>query len=231
MTIRLALTAFAVSAALLASASVSQAQNSTVPGQPPGDTVTPTETDAEITRFRPSATVSQRLQREFLNSVRWSAGTELRDRLSAAFAERSPSEIWLELVSQHGLAADDLADTLGAYWVLNWITANGTYAATIDHAPIKRQLRTGFANDPNFLALGDLQKQTLAESYILNFLLEHALLNNALEREDTQMLEGLAAAAVLRFRQNMGLDLLTLVPGPEGFVTFELEARPSEQGE
>lgn len=180
-------------------------------------TSTPAATEFD-TSYRPSPTVSLRLQRSFLDNIRWSAGVETRDRLSAAFSEQAPVDIWLELVREDGLEANNVADALTAYWVLNWVAANGAYTAKIDSAPVQRQLRAAFANDPNFLKMGDQQRQELAEGYILDFLVEHAALNAAVEQRDIDTLNRLAASAVLRFRQKMKVDLLSVVPGPNGFA-------------
>ena len=169
------------------------------------------------TSYRPSPTVSARLQREFLNRIRWSAGVAVRDSLAQAFAEKSPVDIWLELVAADGLEANNVADALTAYWVLNWVAANGAYESEIDNAPIQRQLRIAFANDANFLKMGDQQRQELAEGYILDFLVEHAALNAAVEQRNTELLTRIGTAAALRFRQKMNVDLLALIPGPEGF--------------
>ncbi|KKB09070.1 DUF6683 family protein [Devosia chinhatensis] len=170
------------------------------------------------TGYRPSPTVASRVQREFLDQLRWSAGIAARDSLAAAFAERSPVEIWQELVAEQGLSPNNVADALTAYWVLNWITANGAYAAQIDNAPVQRQLRAAFAADSNFRGMGDLQRQQLAENYILNFLLEHAALNQAVAARDVDALNRLAAASVARFQTNMGVNLLAVVPSAEGFA-------------
>jgi len=180
------------------------------------------------TGYRPSPTVSARLQREFLERIRWSAGIAARDSLSAAFAERDPVDIWLELVSKDGLTANNVADALTSYWVLNWVAANGAYAQKVDSAPVQRQLRIAFANDANFLKMGDQQRQELAEGYILNFLVEHATLNAAVERGDVDTLKRLATSAVLRFRQKMNVDLLSVVPGPDGFINRRRTAAPAE---
>jgi hypothetical protein len=169
------------------------------------------------TSYRPSPSVSARLQRDFLDRIRWSAGIEARDGLAEAFAEKPPVDIWLELVAADGLAANNVADALTAYWVLNWVAAHGAYSLEIDNAPVQRQLRIAFANDANFLAMGDQQRQELAEGYILDFLVEHAALNAAVETRDIDMLNRLAAAAVMRFRQKMNVDLLAVAPGPDGF--------------
>lgn len=169
------------------------------------------------TSYSPSPSVSARLQRQFLEDIRWSAGIEARDSLRAAFTDRSPTEIWLELVAADGLEADNVTDALTSYWVLNWITANAAYSVEIDHAPVQRQLAAAFAQDAGFRRVADQQRQELAEGYILNFLLEHAALNDAVERRDVRALSQLAAASVARFREQMGVNLLALQPGPNGF--------------
>lgn len=175
------------------------------------------------TSYRPSASVTARVQRKFLQDLRWSAGAEARQGLTEAFAERAPSEIWQELVAVDGLTTNNVTDALASYWVLNWITANAAYTLEIDHAPIQRQLADAFAKDAGFLRISDQRRQELAEGYMLNFLLEHAALNSAVERKDIRALVQLAAASVTRFNRHMGVDLLTLEPGPNGFVPRKAE--------
>jgi len=170
------------------------------------------------TSYRPSPSISARLQREFLSRIRWSAGAETRDNLASAFAEQSPSEIWSELVAADGLTTNNVADALTAYWVLNWVAANGAYSVEVDSRPVQRQLRQAFADDPNFIRLSEQQRQEMAEGYILNFLVEHAALNAALQEQDIETLYALAMAAANRFRRQMNIDLFALVPGPDGFV-------------
>ncbi|MBJ3785202.1 DUF6683 family protein [Devosia sediminis] len=169
------------------------------------------------TSYRPSPSISARVQREFLDRIRWSAGAAARDSLADAFAERPPVEIWLELVAKDGLEANNVVDALTAYWILNWVAANGAYTAQIDSAPVQRQLRIAFASEPSFHKLSDQQRQEMAEGYILDFLVEHAALNTAVAQRDVDALNKLSASAILRFRQNMKVDLLAVVPGPNGF--------------
>lgn len=169
------------------------------------------------TSYRPSPTISARVQREFLDALRWSAGVDARDSLVAAFAEKPPVDIWGELVAEQGLATNNVADALASYWVLNWITANGAYTAQIDNAPVQRQLRVAFSADANFARMSDQQKQELAEGYVLNFLMEHAALNQAVAARDVDALSRLAAASVARFQRSMGVNLLALVPSENGF--------------
>lgn len=170
------------------------------------------------TSYTPSSVVSARILQQYLVDVRLRAGSEVRERLNTAFASRTPAELWLELVAADGLKVNDVADALAAYWVLNWITANGAYALKVDHGPVRTQLATAMAADPSFRALTDRQRQEMAERYMLDFLLQHALLNDALDRKDMGALLQLSGNATARFRQEMGVDLLALVPGPEGLV-------------
>lgn len=187
------------------------------PGTRPAPVVTPAQENFD-TGYRPSPSVSARLQREFLERIRWSSGVKARDDLAAAFAEKSPVDIWLELVADDGLAANNVVDALTSYWVLNWVAANGAYTAEIDSVPVQRQLRIAFANEPSFAKLSDQKRQEMAEGYILDFLVEHAALNTAVAQRDVDMLNRLSASAILRFRQNMKVDLLSVVPGPDGFA-------------
>lgn len=187
------------------------------PDARPAPVVTPAQENFD-TSYRPSPTISARVQREFLERIRWSSGAKARDELAKAFAEKSPVDIWLELVADDGLAANNVADALASYWVINWVAANGAYTAEIDSAPVQRQLRIAFANEPSFARLSDQKRQEMAEGYILDFLVEHAALNTAVAQRDVDMLNRLSASAILRFRQNMKVDLLSVVPGPDGFT-------------
>ncbi|SFV35765.1 hypothetical protein SAMN05216456_2228 [Devosia crocina] len=170
------------------------------------------------TSYRASAMASARIQRSFLDSIRWSIGAEVRDNIRTVFGEKPPLETWQELVAADGLALGNVADALTAYWVLNWITANARYTIEIDNEPIRRQLAAAMEADTNFRRFDDLQKQDMAEGYILKFLVEHTALQDALAKNDIRALSRLALASATRFRQQMGVNLLALEPGPEGLV-------------
>ena len=175
------------------------------------------------TSYPQSSVISARIQRQFLDSIRWSVSTEARNSLAAAFAERPALDIWQDLVASDGLKTGNVVDALTAYWVLNWVTANARYNFKVDNGPIRAQLQAAMAADPNFRTLNNLQKQEMAEGYILRFLVEHAALNDAATRKDVTALGRLALASVTRFRQEMGVDLLALQLGAEGFAP---KARP-----
>ena len=87
-----------------------------------------------------------------------------------------------------------------------------------DSEPVQRQLRIAFANDANFLKMGDQQRQELAEGYILDFLVEHAALNAAVQQRDVDTLNRLAAAAVV---------LMVLSAGTTAYLLRGDAANPS----
>jgi len=180
------------------------------------------------TSYPSSTVISARIQRQFLDNIRWSVSAEARNTLQAAFAERPALEIWQELVASDGLTTGNVADAITAYWVLNWVTANARYNLKIDNGPVQAQMQAAMAADPNFRTLSNLQKQEMAEGYILKFLVEHAALNDAMARKDVTALGRLALASVTRFRQEMGVDLIALEPGSEGFAP---KARPNPAGD
>lgn len=169
------------------------------------------------TSYPPSTVISARIQRQFLDTIRWSISAEARNNLAAAFAERPALEIWQDLVAADGLKTGNVADAITAYWVLNWVTANARYNLKIDNGPIRKQILAAMAQDANFRGLSNLQRQEMAEGYILKFLVEHAALNDAMARKDVAALGALALGAATRFRREMGVDLLSLEPGPQGF--------------
>lgn len=214
--------------AFAAPAGLAMAQSGSVTEQV--EVAPPPQASQFDTSYQASAVVSLRVQRRFLDDVRWAAGVDMRKRLEATFAERRPVEIWQEIVGKDGFATGNVADALAAYWILNWITANAAYGVKVDGAAVQAQVRAAMANDPNFRSIGDQKRQETAEEYILNFLIEHAALNDALAREDTGALTLLATEAVSRFRRKLNIDLLSLVPGPNGFEAGSLTgAKPTSR--
>ena len=90
--------AVAASLLLLAACLPALAQSGSVTEQV---AIAPAAPDTEFdTSYRASPVVSLRVQRRFLNDVRWAAGVEMRERLTKAFEERRPTEIWQDIVGQ-----------------------------------------------------------------------------------------------------------------------------------
>jgi hypothetical protein len=177
------------------------------------------------TSYAPSAAVSYRVKRSFLDGVYRSAGADARAAFQERFDEKSHELIWQDLVEPYGMEVGNVADALAAYWMLNWIVANAAFTVDIPPAPVRRQLRQALSEDRSFHALNDAQRQAMAEQLMLDFLVLHAAMSTALRNQDVVTLQGLAREAVVSFRRQYGVDLLALQPGPAGLTP----ARPQAQ--
>lgn len=184
--------------------------------------------EAFDTSYMPSAAVTYRVKRTFLDGVFRSAGADARAKFQAQFEARSHELIWQDLVEKYGLETGNVADAMAAYWMLNWIVANGAFDTDIEAGPVKRQLTIALGNDPAFATLRNDQRQEMAERLMLDFLVLHAALNTAVRNEDLPTLQALAREAVLSFRQQYRVELLALVPGPDGLVPKQPEPAADE---
>ena len=189
--------------------------------------------EAFDTSYEPAAWVTYRVKRTFLDGVFRSAGADARAKFQAQFDARSHELIWQDLVEKYGLRTGNVADAMAAYWMLNWIVANGAFDTDIAAGPVRRQLTVALANDPSFATLRNDQRQEMAERLMLDFLVLHAALNTAMRNQDLPTLQALAREAVVSFRQQYRVDLLALVPGPEGLAPKPPEPageEPAEEG-
>jgi len=177
------------------------------------------ETGAEFdTSYTPSAAVSYRVKRSFLDGVYRSAGADARAAFQERFDEKSHELIWQELVKPYGMELGNVADALAAYWMLNWMVANAAFTVDIPPRPVRRQLQHALSIDRSFRSLNDDQRQAMAERLMLDFLVLHAAMSTALRNQDVPTLQGLAREAVITFRRQYGVDLLALEPGPGGLA-------------
>jgi len=126
---------------------------------------------------------------------------------------------WTKAVREDGLKPGDTADALGAYWLLNWMMANNRQDNTPAEAQsVRDQARNLLQANPRFAALGDAQKQELAEIWMMNFLLQANAYFDAVKRGDKAMAGKLGEAAAARFRNEMGVELQRLRLTPTGFT-------------
>lgn len=183
------------------------------------------EVEAFDTSYFPSAAVSYRVKRTFLDGVFRSAGADARAKFQEQFDAKPPDQIWASLVDRYGMRTGNVADAMAAYWMLNWMVANAAFAVDIPAAPVRQQLTLALANDRLFATLRNDQRQEMAERLMLDFLVLHAAMNTALANQDTLTLQALAREAVISFRQQYRVDLLALEPTAAG-----LTPRPPAEG-
>lgn len=171
-----------------------------------------------VTTYSTSPQVSAKAQRQFLDFIRERSGEEAEQAVAGIFAQRSPQDMWAELVAADGLVPGDAVDALTSYFALNWVIANQQPEAEFSLAGVQRQVRAAMQGDRTFQALDEAGRQEFAEVLMMNFLLQQAVLSDAYVREDAQMMQQLSDAAVARFKSEMGVDLRTLQPTSDGLT-------------
>ena len=171
-----------------------------------------------VTTYSTSPQVSAKAQRQFLDFIRERSGEEAERAVAGIFAQRSPQDMWAELVAADGLVPGDAVDALTSYFALNWVIANQQPEAEFSLAGVQRQVRAAMQGDRTFQALDEAGRQEFAEVLMMNFLLQQAVLSDAYVREDAQMMQQLSDAAVARFKSEMGVDLRRLQPTSDGLT-------------
>jgi hypothetical protein len=172
------------------------------------------------------------------NSTRYVASPAVSERVKATFAEAlaqrgaiSSSEIraalqkidtvraWTTAVEEDGLRPGDVADAVASYWILNWVIATGTRDNTREQVlAVREQVRPLLEASPGFPDFDDERRQDMAETLMLNFLLQREAYLAAAGARDGRLQRTLADAAVARLRVEMGVDLRQLKLTKDGFV-------------
>lgn len=170
------------------------------------------------TSYRPSPAVSARVRRQFIAAMDARIGAANARQLAAALERGDPVANWSQIVASDGLRSGDVADALAAYWLLNWAMANGREGNRAQVLAVRDQVRAIVAANPGRAGPGEAQRQEMAETFMLNFLIQHAAYTDALKRGDRATMRRLGDAAVARFRSETRLDLRQLELGNTGFT-------------
>ncbi|WP_454717775.1 DUF6683 family protein [Caulobacter segnis] len=170
------------------------------------------------TAYASSPAVSQRVRRQFADWVGKQSGPEAGQRIAGILSTGDPVKSWAGIVGGDGLRPGDVADALAGYWVLNWVMANGADNNRAQAQGALRQVRGLIADNPAYARLGPTQRQEMAETLMLNFLLQHAAYVDAMKRGDRDLARRLGDAANARFKNEMGVNLRQLNLTPAGFV-------------
>ena len=170
------------------------------------------------TAYRPTPAVSVKVRRQFADWMGRQTSPEEGRRVAQLLERDDPVRSWARLVGGDGLRPGDTADALAAYWVLNWVMANGADSDRAQTQAVREQVRAIMANAPAFARLDEPRRQEFAETLMLNFLVQQAAHVEALKRGDHVLQRRLGDAAVARFRTEMGVDLRSLRLTARGFV-------------
>lgn len=169
------------------------------------------------TTYQPSAQVSERTRKQFLVFIRQTSGEQAALQLDEILRKQDPITLWAGLVRSEGLRPGDLADAMTAYWLLNWMMANRGSGNRTQALAVKAQVQQSMQGSPAVARLDDAGRQEMTEVLVLNFLVQHAVYDDAVRRGDQAMIRALGDAAVKRFRNEMQLDLRRLALTDVGF--------------
>ncbi len=170
------------------------------------------------TTYRASPEVSARVRRQFADWMGTQAGPEGGRKIAQALAQRDPVRSWAQIVGGDGLRPGDTADSMAAYWIFNWVMANGGDSNRAQAQAVRNQVKPMIASNPGYARLNEAQRQEMSEVLMLNFLIQHAAYLDAMKRGDRATARRLGDAAVTRFRNEMGVDLRQLTLTNNGFV-------------
>jgi len=171
------------------------------------------------TGYRASPAVTARVKQQYVDFIGKSVSPQAAKEYEGALARRDFVSNWSQLVSAEGLRAGDAADAFAAYWMLNYLIANGlTDSGAGSGRAVADQLRGTFLSNAAFARLNEAQRQEMAEVLMLNFLTQQAAYDHAVAKGDTALKRRLGEAAVTKFRNEMGVDLRQLRLTRDGFV-------------
>ena len=171
---------------------------------------------AGTTAYTPDPAVSVRVQAEFVRGLERRLNGAQAEAIARNLRENDPVARWSGMVSGDGLRTGDLADALASYWVLNWAMANGGETSAEAMQAVREQVRWAVANRPALAKLTDADRQTMAEEAMLNFVYEVTGYLQARQAGNGVGLERIAAGAETRFRQEMAVDLKSLMLTSKG---------------
>lgn len=184
----------------------------------PAPAARPAPASRSVTTYVSRPEISAKARKQFIDWFGAQAGGDGGRRMAQALSQGDPVKSWAGIVAQDGLKPGDLADVFAGYWILNWAMANSSDSTRPTALAVREQVRPILAGNPAFARLTEAQRQEMAETLMLNFLVQHAAYLGAMQKGDQATAARLGDAAVARFRNEMGVDLRRLSLTERGFV-------------
>ncbi len=177
----------------------------------------PKPTPIPTTAYKSSPAVTAGVKRKYVEFVKGRYGAKVAEETRRWLAQNDFVAVWKSAVKEDGLREGNVADALTAYWVANWTIANGASENTRDQVQgLRRQIVPIALGTPAFRKLGDAERQEMAESLMLNLVVQMGAYGTALQKGDADLKRKLSDAAAVRFRDEVGLDLRSLTLTGEG---------------
>lgn len=162
--------------------------------------------------------VTARVLDTFIGNVRARSGPAAADRLQQLFARTDFRAEWSRMVAADGLRRGDLIDAVSAYWVLNWMIVHHADNNRAQTLGARAQVARAIADSPGVARLDSAGRQAMAETLMLQQVVQAALYKNALRTHDQASLQTLSAGAERNFNQAFGMNLAAYNLTDQGFV-------------
>lgn len=171
------------------------------------------------TTYTADPSVGQRVRRQFASFVAKQAKladvAKVERELQAADLLAKWNTVW----GRDGLRQGDLVDAQTSYFITNWIIANGSGdTSAAQTRGVRAQFRPILSTNRALASLNNAQRQEMSEILMLNGVTQVMAYVDARNAGNKAMLAKLAQAAVLRFRNEAGVDLRTLSLTDKGFA-------------
>jgi hypothetical protein len=171
-------------------------------------------------RYRSDPAVTRRVIADYLSFVRANAGEEAMRDLQRQLAQHNFVAAWSDAVRGEGLRPGNMEDALVAYMLLNWGMANNRMSDDVTTAApaVRAQIRNAMAASASFASLSSADRQGFAETLMLNFVVQHAMIQHAMRTGDAGLQRRLGDAAQQRFMNEFGVNLRAMQITRQGFV-------------
>ena len=177
----------------------------------------PPAAHAAMTTYSSSPTITQGLRDELIAKVQMQSPKDGAS-VSKLLKQYNFVTIWQGIVAPYGLKRNDVADSVAAYLVLGWMAANDVKNVTPAQArSVRNQMKTTLGAMPAFARSSSADKQRIAESLMLEFVLRQGAAQKAEQSGDSNQLRQLAAAYQARVQRTLGLNLRNLSLTTTGF--------------
>jgi hypothetical protein len=173
---------------------------------------------ALATTYRAGPAGSARAKADYIAWARTISPREA-DQLARQLEPMDVPGVWSARIADPSYRAGDLVDAITAYIVVNWIMANRQAEAPDEaQAGTRRQVRAALAESGAIAGLTDMDRQVLAETLMINLIVQHSGYSNAWLARDKPLMNAISDAAQGRFKTEFGLDLRGLALTPDGLA-------------
>lgn len=169
------------------------------------------------TAFRPDPAVSARVRQEMLAAALPTSPNPAR--LREAVASGLPWQEFDRLLAQHGYDPRDLADVVGAFYLIAWEVATGGDATTqpAGIAAVRGQARQMVAGMPAMARLSEAERQAAAETFAFHAMAIAARAHDLQAAGGGLPLVSFRTEVAQAVAQQQGIDLRRFILTASGF--------------